>query len=264
MIDPTARIAARATIGQDVQIGPYCVIDGDVVIGDGCRLIAHVHVTGHTTIGPRTVIYPFASLGTPPQSVHYHGEPTRLVIGADCDIRQGVTLNIGTLQRGVTTVGDRCFLMAHSHVAHDCVVGSNVTFAQGATLGGHCVVGDFAFLGGLCAVHQFPRLGESAMIGGVSGVRGDVIPFGLANGDHARLDGVNVVGMKRRGFPHPSIHAVRAAARILFDDRHGGMHERLAQLEARFPECDPVRRIVAFVRDAGDRPFCWPRKGNQD
>src|SRR5215468_7329128 len=137
-IDPTARVAAGARIAPDAAIGPYCVVGADVVIGEGCRLVAHVHVTGHTTIGPRTVIYPFASLGTPPQSVKYRGGPTRLTIGADCDIRESVTINIGTEDdRGMTEVGDRCFLMAGSHVAHDCKVGSDVTFANNAVIGGH-------------------------------------------------------------------------------------------------------------------------------
>jgi UDP-N-acetylglucosamine acyltransferase len=259
MIDPTARVDSGATIGENVSIGPYCIVGADVVIGEGCRLVAHVHVTGHTTLGPRTVVYPFASLGTPPQSVHYHGEPTRLEIGADCDIREGVIVNIATTARGVTSVGDTCFLMGNSHVAHDCVVGNNVTFAQGATLGGHCEVGDFVFLGGLSAVHQFTRLGESAMIGGVSGVRGDVIPFGLANGDMAHLDGVNVVGMKRRGFTRESIHAVRRVARMLFDRGQGAMPDRIAAVEAEFGNCEPVQKIVAFMREAGERPLCWPR-----
>jgi len=264
MIDPTARVESGAAIGQDVSIGPYCIIGGNAVIADGCKLVAHVHVTGHTSIGPRAVIYPFASLGTPPQSVHYHGEPTRLVIGADCDIREGVTMNIATTARGVTSVGDRCFFMANSHVAHDCVVGNNVTFANGATLGGHCEVGDLVFLGGLSAVHQFTRVGESAMIGGVSGVRGDVIPFGLANGDMARLDGINVVGMKRRQFAREWIHAVRSVSRILFDRDRGLLSERIADAEAQFPGVEPVQKIVAFMRNAGERPICWPRDRSTD
>ena len=143
-IDPTARIEPGAVIGQDVSIGPYCVIGPNVVIGDGCKLVAHVHVAGHTTIGPRTVIYPFASLGTPPQSVKYRGGPTRLVIGAECDIRENVTMNTGTEEvGGVTEVGDRCFLMVGSHVGHDCQVGNDVIFANNVVLGGHVTIGDF-------------------------------------------------------------------------------------------------------------------------
>ena len=258
MIDPTARVESGAAIGQDVSIGPYCIVGANAAIADGCKLVAHVHVTGHTSIGSRTVIYPFASLGTPPQSVHYHGEPTRLVIGADCEIRESVTMSIATMASGVTRVGDRCFFMVGSHVAHDCIVGSNVTFANGASLAGHCEIGDFVFLGGMSGVHQFTRVGESAMIGGMTGVRGDVIPFGLAIGNTARLDGVNVVGMKRRQFAREWIHAVRSVSRMLFDRDRGTMPERLAAVEAQFPDVEPVQKIVAFMRNTGERPICWP------
>ena len=168
MIDPSARIEAGATIGHDCSIGPYCTVGAHVTLGDGCRLIAHVHLTGHTTIGARTVIHPFASLGTPPQSVKYRGGPTRLVVGADCDIREGVTMSTGTEDdRGVTEVGDHCFFMAGSHVAHDCTVGSNVTFANNVMLGGHVSVGDHALLGGGAAARQFVRIGEGAMVVGL-------------------------------------------------------------------------------------------------
>ena len=178
------------------------MIGPDVVLGAGCRLVAHVHVAGHTTIGPDTVIYPFASLGTPPQSVKYRGEPTRLAIGAQCDIREGVTINIGTADdRGITEVGDRCFLMAGSHVAHDCRVGNDVIFANNTLLGGHVVIGDFVVFGGHAAVRQFVRIGDGAMITGLSGVRADIIPWGIVEGERAVLVGLNVVGMRRRGLP---------------------------------------------------------------
>src|SRR5215831_14495248 len=194
-IDPTARVATGAVIGKDVSIGPYCVIGPDVVIGDGVRLVSQVHIAGHTTIGPRTVIYPFASLGTPPQSTRYRGGPTRLTIGADCDLRESVTMNLGTEDGGgITTVGDRGFFMANSHVGHDCHVGNDVVFANCATLGGHCEIGDGVVIGGLSAVHQFTRIGTAAMVGGMTGVRGDVIPYGLAKGETARLEGLNLVG----------------------------------------------------------------------
>ena len=186
-------------------------------IGDGCRLVAHVNVTGHTTIGPRTVIYPFASLGTPPQSVSYRGGPTRLTVGADCDIRENVTMNTGTEDDdGLTAVGDNCFLMVGTHVGHDCTVGNNVVFANNAMLGGHVSVGDKVVFGGNVAVRQFVRIGEGAMIVGMSGVRADVIPFGMAQGPLAFLVGLNVVGMRRRGLSKAEIHGVRDAYRELF------------------------------------------------
>ncbi|HEU4659454.1 MAG TPA: acyl-ACP--UDP-N-acetylglucosamine O-acyltransferase [Pseudolabrys sp.] len=253
-IDPTARIETGATIGQNVSIGPYCTIGPNVTIGDGCRLVAHVHIAGHTTIGPRTVIYPFASLGSPPQSVKYRGGPTRLLIGADCDIREGVTANIGTEEdRGVTEIGDRCFLMVGSHVAHDCKVGNDVTFANNAVLGGHVTIGDFVVFGGNSAVRQFVRIGEGAMIVGLSGVRADIIPWGMAQGPLANLVGLNVIGMTRRGLPKAQIHALRAAYRTLFfgEGEFRARLDRLAQTGA----ADPlVRRMVDFIR-AGKRPL---------
>jgi UDP-N-acetylglucosamine acyltransferase len=258
MIDPTARIEPGAMIEDDVSIGPYCVIGPNVVIGTGCRLVAHVHVAGRTAIGARTVIHPFASLGAAPQSAAYRGEPTRLVVGTDCDIREGVTMSIGTeAGRRITEVGDRGLFMAYSHVGHDCRVGSDVVFANCATLGGHCVVGDHVFIGGLSAAHQYTRVGAHAMISGVSGLRGDVIPFGLAAGAFARLSGVNIVGMKRRKFPTESIRAVRSAYQALFFGE-GVLARRLETTEAKFGHDPAVAQIIAFVRDKRDRPLCFP------
>jgi UDP-N-acetylglucosamine acyltransferase len=263
-IDPTARVASGAVIGNDVTIGPFCVIGPHVVLGDGCRLIAHVHVTGRTTIGPRTVIYPFASLGTPPQSTRYRGGDTRLSIGADCDLRESVTMNIGTEDGGgVTTVGDRGFFMANSHVAHDCHVGNDVTFANCATLGGHVEVGDGVVIGGLSAVHQFTRVGSFAMIGGVAGVRGDVIPFGLANGDYARLEGLNLVGLKRRKFSRERIQALRRAYQKLFLDP-GQFAARLDAAAQEFAADETVMQIITFIRDGQHRPLCRPGQTREE
>jgi UDP-N-acetylglucosamine acyltransferase len=217
VIDPTARIADGAVIGPQATIGPYCVIGPNVTVGEGCTLIAHVHVTGHTTIGPRTRIYPFASLGTPPQSVKYRGGPTQLAIGGGCDIREHVTMNIGTEDGGgITSVGDRGFFMVGSHVGHDCHVGDDVILANNAVLGGHVTLGNRVVLGGAAAIHQFVRIGESAMVSGVSGVGADIIPFGFAIGQRAVLEGLNVVGMRRRGFSRADIHRLRSAYHALF------------------------------------------------
>ena len=208
-VDPSARVEATA-IGSNVTIGPYCTVGSHVTLGEGCRLVAHVNLTGHTSVGPRTVIHPFASLGSPPQSVHYRGEPTRLVVGADCDIRENVTMSVGTEDGGgVTEVGDRCFFMVGSHVGHDCKVGSNVVLANNVLLGGHVIVGDHANFGGSVAVRQFVRIGEGAMIVGLSGVRADIIPFALAQGPLANLVGLNVIGMRRRGITKFDIHRYR-------------------------------------------------------
>jgi UDP-N-acetylglucosamine acyltransferase len=257
-IDPTARIEPGAAIGKDVSIGPYCIVGRNVKIADGCKLVAHVHLAGNTTIGPRTIIYPFASLGTPAQSARVGSGATSLVIGADCDIREHVTMNLGTEEGGgLTQVGDRGFFMAYSHVGHDCRVGNDATFANSATLGGHCVVGDHVFIGGLSAAHQFTRIGAHAMISGVTGVRGDVIPFGLAAGAFARLSGVNVIGMRRRNFSSDTIRAVRTAYRMLFFGE-GLLLRRLDAVEAKFDGNEAVAQIVAFVRDRRDRPLCYP------
>jgi UDP-N-acetylglucosamine acyltransferase len=258
MIDPTARIEPGARVGQDVSIGPYCIVGPDVAIGDGGRLLAHVHLAGHTTIGARTVIYPFASLGTPPQSVKYKGGPTRLTVGTDCDIRESVTMSTGTEDGGeVTSIGDRCFFMAGSHVGHDCRVGSDVTFANNAVLGGHVGVGDRAFLGGQAAVHQFVRVGEGAMIGGMSGITRDVIPFGFAFGPRAELVGLNVVGLKRRGHGRADLHRLRQCYRALFLGG-GEFRDRLAAVAAEHGTDPLVGKIVDFLRAGGSRPPMMP------
>lgn len=263
MIDPSARIAAGAEIGRDVTIGPFCTVGPNVTLADGVRLISHVNVTGHTSVGPRTVIYPFASLGTPPQSVKYKGGPTRLTVGADCDIREGVTLNIGTEDdRGVTEVGDGCFLMVGSHVGHDCQVGNRVVMANNVLLGGHVSVGDNVVFGGGVAVRQFVRIGEGAMIVGLSGVRADVIPWGMAQGPLAFLVGLNVVGMRRKGLSKADIHAVRRAYQALFFGE-GEFRARFEALAAEAEVTAPVQRMIDFIR-AGKRPLTMGSKRRGD
>jgi UDP-N-acetylglucosamine acyltransferase len=258
-IDPTARVTDGAKLGADVEIGPYCIVGPDVTLGDGCRLIAHVHLAGITSIGARTLVYPFASLGTPPQSVHYKGEPTRLTIGADCTIREGVTMNTGTVAGGgETRVGDRCMFMVGSHVAHDCGVGNEVIFANNATLGGHCTVDDFVFFGGMSAAHQFTRIGEQAVIGGMSGVEFDVIPFGALLGSRGELGGLNLVGLKRRGFSREAIHSLRAAYRSLFFG-DGTLAERVEMIGRDFSADLNVQKIVSFIRAGGKRRLSLPR-----
>lgn len=263
-IDPTARIASGAAIGEDVVIGPYCTIGPDVRVGDGCALAAHVNVTGHTTIGPRARISPFASLGTPPQSFGYRGGPTRLEIGADCDIREHVTMNTGLEDfGGVTRVGDGCMFMVNSHVAHDCQVGSKVVFANNTVLGGHVEVGDNVVFGGGVAVRQFVRIGEGAMLVGLSGIRADVIPYGTAHGPLAHLVGLNVIGMRRRGMSKAEVHDVRTAYRKLFFGE-GEFRARLERVAAEYAGHPLVSRIVAFIR-AGKRPLTMAiKRGEAD
>ncbi|HEX7791088.1 MAG TPA: acyl-ACP--UDP-N-acetylglucosamine O-acyltransferase, partial [Afipia sp.] len=227
-IDPTARIEDGAVIGDGVSIGPYCIVGPNVTIGADCKLVAHVNIGGHTTLGANCTVYPFASLGMPPQSLAYRGEPTKLEIGDGCTIRESVTVNAGTVGGGgITRIGARGYFMAYSHVAHDCQVGNDVIFANSATLGGHCEVGDYVFFGGLSAAHQFVRIGAQSMVAALSGLRHDLIPFGLVSGQFAHLEGLNVVGMRRRGFTHSRLKIVREFYQQLF---HGSgiFAERLA------------------------------------
>jgi len=263
-IDPTARIERGAHTGHNVTIGPYSVVGPQVTIGDDCRLGPHVHIAGRTTIGPRTSISAFASLGTPPQSVHYHGEDTALNIGADCDIREHVTMNIGTDKgRGATTIGDHCFMMVGAHVAHDCVIGNHVIFANNATLGGFCEVGDHVFLGGLCAVHQFVRIGEQSIIGGMTGVAFDVIPYAAVVGHRGRLAGLNRVGLKRRGFSTPDILKIHKAYKSLFFGA-GTLAERVAAVAQSYADDAQVMRLVDFIRAGKSRRLTTPRAGGDD
>lgn len=257
-IDSTARVEDGAVIGEGTSIGPYCVIGPHVSIGANCRLVAHVNVAGHTTIAAGCEVYPFAALGGAPQDLSYRDEPTRLEIGEGCTIREGVTMNVGTKKGGgITRVGARGFFMNNSHVGHDCVVGNDVIFATSATLGGHCEIGDFVYIGGLSAVHQFVRIGPQVMVGGVCGVRGDVIPFGLANGQYASLEGLNIIGMKRRKFTRERLARVRAFYQKLF---HGPriFAERLAEVQPMATEDPAIAEILTFIGDGKLRPLCLP------
>jgi UDP-N-acetylglucosamine acyltransferase len=252
-------------IGEGTSVGPYCTIGPDVVIGVNCRLIAHVHVGGHTTIAADCVIYPFASLGGAPQDLSYRGEPTRLEVGEGCTIRECVTMNIGTKKGGgLTKVGARGYFMNNSHVGHDCIVGNDVIFATSATLGGHCEIDDFVYIGGLSAVHQFTRIGPCVMVGGVCGVRGDVIPFGLVNGQYAALEGLNIIGMKRRKFTRERLTVVRSFYQKLFHGR-GIFAERLEAVR-NMADADPaIAEILAFIDAGKRRALCMPENGaNQD
>jgi UDP-N-acetylglucosamine acyltransferase len=258
-IDPTARVAEGARIGEGVEIGPYCLIGPQVELGRGVRLLAHVHVTGATTIGEGTVVYPFVSLGTPPQSVHYHGGATRLIIGARCELRESVTMNTGTEEGGgVTRVGERCFFMVGSHVGHDCAVGSDVTLANNVVLGGHVSIGDHTFLGGHVAIHQFVRIGEGVMMAGMSAARDDIIPFGFAYGQTGALVGLNMVGLRRRGATRAQMHQLRRAYRSLFLVE-GRLVERIEAVAREFAGDPLVEKIIAFIRAGGRRPLMRPR-----
>jgi UDP-N-acetylglucosamine acyltransferase len=246
-IHPTALVDTAAMLGSGVRIGPYCVVGPDVTLEDGVELVSHVVIDGQTRIGAGAVLYPFCTVGLPPQDMKYRGEPTRCEIGARTQIREHCTIHRGTATgRGVTSIGTDCMLMAVAHVAHDCSLGDHVIVANNAVMGGHVSIGDHAVIGGAAAIHQYVRIGRAAMIGGVSGVEGDVIPFGSVIGNRARLSGLNVVGLKRRGFEKAAIMSLRAAFRILFRDE-GVFAGRLEETRAAFGHDALVAEVLAFI-----------------
>ena len=258
-IHPTAVVEPGAELGAGVRIGPFCHVAGDAVLGDHVQLMSHVSVQGATTLGAGCVVHPMAIIGGPPQNAKHKGGRTTLVVGANCIIREAVTIHRGTdTSRGETTVGDNGNFLANTHIAHDCIVGRNVTMANGSMLGGHCEIGDFVNLGGLSAVHQMTRIGHHAFIGGATIVIADVIPYGMALGDRASLRGFNIIGMKRSGMTRDEIFTLRKAYRMLFD-QGGALSENLDRVDAAFPDDAHVRDIIDFLRGGGKRRFTIPR-----
>ncbi len=261
-VHPTAIIEPGAQLAGDVSVGPYCCVGKDVVLHEGVVLHSHVVVAGITTVGANTRIFPFASIGHQPQDLKYQGEASRLEIGTANIIREHVTMNPGTEGGGmVTRVGNHCLFMVGAHVAHDCQIGDHVIMVNNVTLGGHVLIEDWAILGGLSAIHQFVRIGRHAMIGGMSGVENDVIPYGSVMGNRARLSGLNIVGLKRRDFSRDTIHALRNAYRLLFA-QEGTMAERLEDVAEVFHDNEPVMEIVDFVRADSQRGICQPKTAN--
>lgn len=248
MIHSSACVDPNASVAEDAEVGAFTVIGPDVTVESGCRIGPHVVIEGHTRIGAGTQVSQFASLGAPPQDKGYAGEPTRTDIGRDCIIREYVTVHRGTPKdRTLTTVGDGCFLMAYSHVAHDCDVGRQVVMANAVTLAGHVTIGDNANIGGMTAIHQFVRIGRMAFVGGASAVSLDVPPFSSAAGNRAKLYGLNTVGLKRSGMDKAEIHAVRRAYRALFQ-KGASQEEALADLRAsEDTDVPPVAELIAFV-----------------
>ena len=253
-IHPTAVVAAGAHIAASAIVGPYCIIGPDVTLNDNVVLTAHVCVSGVTTIGARTKVAPFCSLGSAPQSIGYKGEKTSLMVGMDCDIREHVTMNTGTVAGGgKTIVGDRVLLMVAAHIAHDCIVGNDCIFANNATLGGHSLIGDRVVIGGLSGCHQHTRIGEGAMIGGVVGLREDVIPFGLVDRD-GMLGGLNIVGLRRRGATKSDIIDIRRTVRgIFFGEETFDIRKQHAI--ANPPQNPFAAVIVDFLAAGGKRPI---------
>ncbi len=252
-IHPSAIIAPGAKLGANVQIGPYCTVGPHVELGDGVRLVSHVVVDGHTKIGAQAVLFPFCTVGLAPQDLKYKGEETQTEIGPRTQIREHCSIHRGTVTgSGITRIGADCLLMAVVHVAHDCVLGNGVVVANNVVLGGHVEVGDATVIGGSAAIHQFVRIGRGAMVGGVSGVEADVIPFGSVLGNRARLTSLNVIGLRRRGVGKSDILSLRAAVRALFHG-DGVRAERIGAVDAKWGNQPLVAEILAFMRAPSHR-----------
>ncbi len=257
-VHPSAVIEEGAVIGDGCTIGPFCIVGADVVLGADVTLKSHVVVTGDTVIGEGTTVFSFAVLGEIPQDLKFGGEKTSLRIGARNRIREHVTVNTGTAAGGgVTVIGDDCLLMAGCHVAHDAQVGNRVIVVNSSAVAGHCVIEDDVIIGGLCGIHQFVRIGQGAIIGALSMVTSDVVPHGLVMGQRGELEGLNLVGLKRRGVPRTDITALRAAFMTL-KEGDGTIHDRAERLSAE-TDSDYVRQMVSFILGESDRGLLSPR-----
>jgi UDP-N-acetylglucosamine acyltransferase len=257
-VHPSSVVEPGAVIGAGCEIGPFCVIGGEVVLQERVVVKSHAVVTGRTEIGSETVIFPFATVGEVPQDLKYKGEKSRLVVGQRCRIREGATLNLGTEGGGgVTRVGDDVLIMTGAHVGHDAQIGNRVILVNNVAIAGHCVLGDDVIVGGLSGVHQFVRIGQGAIIGAVTMVTNDVIPYGLVQAPRGELDGLNLVGLKRRGVERGEITALRAAYQMLAQGE-GTFLDRARRLGE---ETDSVhvREVTDFILSASDRSFLTPK-----
>ena len=256
-VHPSAVIEAGAVIGEGCVIGPFCVVGPEVVLAKGVVLKSHIVVTGDTHIGEGTVVFPFSVIGEIPQDLKFGGEKTRLRIGERNRIREHVTMNTGTAGGGgETRIGDEGLFMAGCHIAHDAIIGNRVIVVNSSAVAGHCHIEDDVIIGGLCGIHQWVRIGQGAIIGALSMVTNDVVPHGLVMGPRGTLDGLNLVGLKRKGVPRADITALRAAFQAL-KDGEGTFHDRAARL-AEESESDYVQQMVAFILGETDRNFLTP------
>ena len=263
-IHPTAIVEDGATIGAGVKLGPYCVVGAESTLGDGVELISHAIVTGRTTVGARSTIFPFASIGHRPQDLKYAGEPSRLEIGADVTIREHVTINPGTAGGGMlTSIGDHCLIMIGAHIGHDCIIGNHCVFSNNVTFAGHTRVDDYVVMSGYSGTTQFVHIGAHAFVGGLTKLEKDLIPYGTAVGNPAELSGLNLVGLKRRGFDREAIHNLRTAYRMIFAVE-GTLRERVDDAAAIFPKDKLVQDVVKFIVDAKDHPLTLPRNGHSE
>ena len=257
MIHKTAIIDKKAKISKNVKIGPYSVIGPNVEISESVEIFSHVNISGNTKIGSETKIYPFASIGTDPQDLKYHGEDTKLEIGKNNRIREYVTISPGTSGGGgLTKIGNNCLFMISSHVAHDCYVGNNVIIANNVPLGGHAIIEDNVVIGGNSAVQQFTRIGKMAMIGGMTGVLHDVIPYGLSTGNRNTLNGLNLIGLRRAKFDNKDILGLSDAYKEIFATKN--LTENITKLNGVFRENPLVKNVIEFITNDKKRSICTP------
>ena len=256
MIHPTSIISPKAKLSESINIGPYCIIDSEVQIDSGCKLISNVHITGNTIIGKNNKFFPFSSIGSIPQDKKYSGENSKLIIGNNNVFREHVTINPGTLKGGmITSVGDGCLIMVGSHIAHDCKIASNVIMANNATLAGHVTINNNAVIGGLSAVHQFVNIGKYAMIGGMSGVGENIIPYGLYTGIRANLRGLNLIGLKRKNINSKVIHQIQKVFKQIFDKKNS-IEKNIEKINANDAEILEIKEIIEFINLNLKRGIC--------
>ena len=257
MIHKTAIINSKANISNNVEIGPYCIIGPEVEIGSGTVLHSHVNIVGNTKIGENNQIFPFASIGTRPQDLKYKGEKNSLVIGNNNRLREYVNINPGTEQGGgITSIGDNNLLMVYCHVAHDCIISNNIVLANNVQVGGHVIIEKNAIIGGSCAIHQFSRIGESAMVGGMTGVLSDVIPYGLSLGNRNNLIGLNLIGLRRLKVSNDNIKKIQSAYKNIF--KNGNFRENLKNLDPEFKNNEFIKKIINFINTDKKRPISVP------
>ena len=257
MIDSTAIVDKKAKVSSTVQIGPYSVIGPNVEIGENVIIHSHVNISGDTVIGDGCKIFPFASIGNDPQDLKYKGEKTKLIIGQNNTIREYVTINPGTEGGGeVTSIGNNCLFMISSHIAHDCKIGNNVIIANNVPIGGHAIIDNDVIIGGNAAVHQFTRIGKMAMVGGMTGVTTDVIPYALSVGNRNYLDGINLIGLRRKNIPNKEILELSSAYKEIF--KTNNLKQNLNKLNGEFKSNKLVNDVIEFINKDKKRPICTP------
>ena len=256
MIHPTAIVSPKSNISDNIKIGPYCIIDKDVVIDENCELISHVHITGKTIIGKNNKFFPFSSIGTIPQDLKYLGEISELNIGNNNIFREGVTVNSGTKAGGlITKIENNCLFMVGSHIAHDCQISSNVVMANNATLAGHVKIYQNVIIGGLCGIHQYVSIGKYAMIGGMSGVGSSIIPYGLYTGIRGTLRGLNLIGLKRKGVDKKTIKLIQSNFNKIFS-KDNPILKNIENLNKEEKSIIEVQEMIDFIINHIDRGIC--------